>query len=127
MPLPNDAQLQSVSQTNPAIDATENLVQFAVVGAIGKVMVQLDLQCCPQQPRPAWLAVNGERLDRQLSTDYSISFRSRDGRVANVQDPLQQLVYAFLGNLQANSSERSIALDSIALRIRLYTELLTWL
>ena len=127
VPLPNDAQLQSVSQTNPAIDATENLVQFAVVGAIGKVTVQLDLQCCPQQPRPAWLAVNGERLDRQLSADYSISFRSRDGRVVNVQDPLQQLVYAFLGNLQANSSERSIALDSIALRIRLYTELLTWL
>ncbi|MGK0156524.1 MAG: hypothetical protein ACI9SE_003493 [Neolewinella sp.] len=128
LPLPADAELRSVVQSNAAPGARDNLVRFEVASGIGNVAVELHLECCPQQPRPAWFAVNGVRIDRQLGENYAISFASEDGRAVNVQDPLDQLVYGFLANLhKPNSSERTNALDTIALRIRLYASLLAQL
>ncbi|MFT4513057.1 MAG: putative dehydrogenase [Planctomycetota bacterium] len=127
VPLPADAVLSSVVQSNTAPDATENVVRFEVAGGIGNVVVELHLQCCPQQPRPAWFAVNGVRIDRQLGENYAISFASEDGRTVNCQDPLDLLVYDFLTNLRANPSERNNALDAIALRIRFYAGVLAQL
>jgi hypothetical protein len=128
VPLPADAELRNVVQSNAAPDARDNLVRFEVASGIGSVAVELHLECCPRQPRPAWFAVNGVRIDRQLGENYAISFASEDGRAVNVQDPLDQLVYGFLANLHnANSSERTNALDTIALRIRLYASLLAQL
>ncbi len=124
VPLPADAALRSVVQSNSAPDASANVVRFEVVGGTGNVAVALHLQCCPQQPRPAWFAVNGARVDRQLGENYAISFASEDGRSVNVQDPLHLLVYDFLANLRANQRERTNALDRIALRIRLYAGVL---
>ena len=127
VPLPAHAELRSVRQSNPAADARDNVVHFEVLGGIDPVAVELHLQCCPQQPRPAWFAVNGVRFERQLGPDYAISFATEDGRVVNVQDPLDRLVYGFVENLKVKPSERTIALDAIALRIRLYTGVLAQL
>jgi predicted dehydrogenase len=127
VPLPADAELRSVVQSDASPTARKNVVRFEVVGGIGNIAVELHLECCPQQPRPAWLAVNGVRIDRQLGEDYAISFASADGRVVKVQDPLELLVYGFLANLRAKPSERTNALDAIALRIRFYASVLAQL
>lgn len=127
VPLPADAELRSVVQSDASPDARKNVVRFDVVGGIGNIAVELHLECCPRQPRPAWLAVNGVRIDRQLGEDYAISFASADGRVVKVQDPLELLVYGFLANLRAKPSERTNALDAIALRIRFYASVLAQL
>jgi len=125
VPLPQDARVVDVRETDGGDAATENVVRFSVLGGTEDVAVALHLQCCPQQPRPAWFAVDGERLDRELGEDYAISFRSADGRAVNVQDPLDALVYGFVANLKANHRERTDALaDAIALRIRLYAGVL---
>ncbi len=127
VPLPADAELRSVVQSDASPTARKNVVRFEVVGGIGNIAVELHLECCPQQPRPAWLAVNGVRIDRQLGEDYAISFASEDGRVVKVQDPLGLLVYDFLANLRAKPSERINAFDAIALRIRFYASVLAQL
>lgn len=130
VPLPAHAQVQSVVQSDASPAAENNVVRFEVTGGTDNVAVELHLQCCPQQPRPAWYAVNGRRLDRQLGTNYEISFRSEDGRVANVQDPLSLLVYGFVANLKRIQLERPHALDAldaIELRLRLYAGVLNCL
>lgn len=128
VPLPDDARVVDVAQSDGGDAAVANVVRFAVVGGIDDVAVELLLQCCPQQPRPAWFAVDGVRLDRELGADYAISFRSGDGRLVNVQDPLDALVYGFVANLKANHRERTDALAAaIALRIRLYAGVLAGL
>jgi hypothetical protein len=130
VPLPAHAQVQSVVQSDASPAAENNVVRFEVTGGTDNVAVELHLQCCPQQPRPAWYAVNGRRLDRQLGTNYEISFRSEDGRVANVQDPLSMLVYGFVANLKRIQLERPHALhalDAIELRLRLYAGVLNCL
>lgn len=123
VPLSPSASLESVVQSDAGPEATENVVRFRVVDGTDDVEVELRLQCCPQQPRPAWFAVNGVRFDRELGENYAISFAT-DDRSVNVGDPLDLLVYDFLANLKANPSERTNALDAIALRIRLYAGVL---
>lgn len=124
VPLPINAELRSVVQSNPAADATENVVRMEVAFGIESVAVELHLQCCSQQPRPAWFAVNGVRLDRRLGADYAISFVDEQGRAVNVQDPLGSLVYDFVRKLKDKPIERTHALDAIAVRIRLYRAVL---
>lgn len=126
-----DAEVQNVTQSDASADAQSNTVRFDVVGGTENVAVALHLQCCPQQPRPAWFAIDGHRVDRKLGENYAISFVSEDGRTANVQDPLAQLVYGFVANLKANhrarkatQSERTDALDAIAVRLRLYRDVI---
>ena len=57
--------------------------------------MELQLRRCPEQPRPAWIAVNEQRIDRRIGSDYAQSFAAPDGRAMNVRDPLHQLVYRF--------------------------------
>ena len=120
-PLPADARVEDISQSDGGADARANVVRFRVVGGTEDVAVTLHLRCCPEQPRPAWFAIDDVRLDRRLGADYAISFARADGRVANIEDPLQRLVYGFSRNLQATNRESLRAnADVIALRIRLY-------
>ena len=121
VPLPPDATVEDIAQSDGSAHATDNTVRFRVVGGTDDVSVELLLKCCPEQPRPAWFAIDGMRFDRRISADYAIAFATDDGRVANVQDPLDRLVYGFVTNLQATNREpfRAIA-DVVHLRIRLY-------
>lgn len=120
-PLSADARVEDIAQSDAGAAAEQNVVRFRVVGGTDDVAVTLHLKCCPEQPRPAWFAIDGARLDRRLGAGYAISFAAADGRVANIEDPLQRLVYGFTRNLQETNREsfRAIA-DVIALRIRLY-------
>ncbi|MEC7726816.1 MAG: Gfo/Idh/MocA family oxidoreductase [Planctomycetota bacterium] len=123
--LPGDARACAVTQTDPDADAVENVVRFQVVGGAAPVDVELHLRCCPEQPRPAWYAVDGARLDREIGDGYAISFRSAAGALADVEDPLAALVYGVLADLKTNNRERIHALaDAVALRLRLYAGVL---
>lgn len=120
-----DAPPADVRQTDGGPAAARNIVQFRLIGGRGPIDVALHLEHCPQQPRPAWLAVDGARIDRRLGPDYAISFVAADGRTANVQDPLRQLVYGFAANLPRTNRERITALaDAVAVRLRLYAGVL---
>jgi len=127
VPLPVDAKLKAVVESEPGPAAEHNVVRFEVTGGTENVAVALHLQCCPQQPRPAWYEVNGMRVDRQLGPNYEISFAANDGRVVNVEDPLAKLVYGFVANLKRTPLERTYAFDAIELRLRLYSGILNGL
>jgi predicted dehydrogenase len=59
---------------------------------------ELHLQVCPQPPRPAWLAVDGVRMDRQIGPDHAIAFAAA-ARTLAIADPMDQLVAAFAAAL----------------------------
>ncbi len=112
------AGVRAVRQTDPGPMALANGLAFEVVGATGPVAVELRLKNCPQQPRPAWLAVNGCRIDRQIGAGYAQSFVA-DNKSVPTPDPLHSLVYRFVSLLQTTDLERTRAIaDSLAVRIR---------
>jgi predicted dehydrogenase len=62
----------------------------------------LHLETCPQRPRTAWYAINGDRADREVElADYQQFFRSNDRRIP-LPDPLGQLVGRFLADVADN-------------------------
>ncbi|HEX5054106.1 MAG TPA: Gfo/Idh/MocA family oxidoreductase [Planctomycetota bacterium] len=123
--LDGHAPVTRVQQSESAALAEHNDVRFELAATTGPIAVHLHLRRCPEPPRPAWLAVNGARVDRRIGADYAQSFVAADGREAKVRDPLQQLVYRFVALTQAKDLERTSALASFAaLRLRLYTDIL---
>lgn len=125
VPLPPEARVRDVSREDGRDDATRDVVRFRVVSGARGVDVALHLEVCPEQPRPAWFAVDGVRLDRQIGADYEISFRAADGRTAKVEDPLAALVYGLLDDLSRDDRARTESLaDALALRLRLYAGVL---
>ncbi|MFN7589409.1 MAG: Gfo/Idh/MocA family oxidoreductase [Planctomycetota bacterium] len=125
VPLPPDVPLLDVSQSDAGPAATHNVVRFAVRGPAGRVDVSLHLTQCPAQPRPAWIDVDGARIDRQLGPNYDQSFVRPDGQGEPVEDPLHQLVYGFFTDLRAGTRDRTEAhADAILLRLHLYADLL---
>ncbi|MEO6597287.1 MAG: Gfo/Idh/MocA family oxidoreductase [Planctomycetota bacterium] len=119
------APVAAVRQSHAAALAEENSLSFELAAATGPIAVHLHLRRCREQPRPAWIEVNGVRMDRQIGADYALSFAAADGRQAKVRDPLHQLVYRFIALLQAKDIERTAALvASAALRLRLYSDIL---
>ena len=85
----------------------------------------LYLARCATQPRPAWVAVNGKRVERRIdSRDYSISFWA-GGRSHSLEDPLAALVRVFVQLLREPSLDRARAESSaIRERARLYRTIL---
>ncbi|HEX6812810.1 MAG TPA: Gfo/Idh/MocA family oxidoreductase [Planctomycetota bacterium] len=124
-PLDPQCEVRNLRQSNRARDAEANAVTFDLRGATATIAVELHLRRCPEQPRPAWIAVDGQRMDRRIGPDYAQSFVAPDGRAMNVRDPLHQLVYRFASHLEANDRERTTAIAaSTALRLRLYADIL---
>lgn len=120
-----DTVVSDVRTTDPGPQAERNVVSFSLAGTAGAVAVELHLEHCPQQPRPAWIAVDGLRIDRRIGAGYVQSFVTPDGRARNVGDPLHELVYRFALNLQAKPRERTAAFDpSLDVRLRLYAAIL---
>ena len=85
------------------------------------VRSSLYLRQCAVQPRPAWVAVNGERVERRIRPqDYSISFTG-GGRTIGIEDPLTALVRQFVVLLREPDLDRARAEASlIRERARLY-------
>lgn len=125
VPLPADAMPRDVRQSDGRAEAMANDVTFTLAGTAGPVEVALHLQVCATQPRPAWLAVDGCRIDRQLGPDYAIAFAAGDGRVVPVRDPLYQLVEHCVAAVRTPvASTLAASAAAIGLRLRLYAEVL---
>lgn len=123
--LPADALPTNVRQSDPSPSATANVVAFSVPARGRAVEVELRLQVCPTQPRPAWLAIDGLRIDRRIDPGYRIAFVAPDGRAVAAEDPLWRLVYGLRPLLPRAPRERTDAFaDAVALRIRLYAAVL---
>lgn len=125
VPLPAAIRAEQVRQDDPSPTATRNVVWFVVRGPAGATEVRLELTHSPEQPRPAWLDVDGARIDRRIGPNYTQSFVRPDGRAEPVQDPLRQLVYGFFTDFHAGNRDRTEAhADAILLRLRLYADVL---
>jgi hypothetical protein len=123
--VPGPLELRRADLADPQPAATQNLLQLEFDGPAGPVAATLRLAFGPTQPRPAWLAVNGCRMDRRIGENYALSF-TNGACTVSVDDPLAQLVYGFVESLRSPSSDRIREhAQSIALRLRLYGEVLT--
>ena len=85
----------------------------------------LILRHCLEQPRPAWIEVDGARVERQIRLpDYQISLVAGD-RKLSVDDPLAALVYGFSQCVREAACER-VRIESVAIqeRARLYQQII---
>lgn len=77
----------------------------------GVTRATLQLETCPERPRPAWYSIDGARADREVELpDYRQFLVAGDRRVA-LPDPLHQVVREFVQEL-----ESGVGTDGQALR-----------
>lgn len=78
---------------------------------LGSIRATLHLETCPQRPRPAWYAINGARVEREVEmATYQQYFRAEDRRIP-LPDPLGQHVSRFLKSASAGVPTDRAALD----------------
>jgi hypothetical protein len=119
-----DVVVHGVRQADPGQGAERNRVAFRLGGPRGEVAVELHLQRCPEPPRPAWIEVNGRRIDRRIGAGYAISFAA-GGKEVKTPDPLRDLVYRFAALLRDPQREPIAALAASAdARLRLFARIL---
>jgi hypothetical protein len=121
-----DAEVAVVEQSDAGPRAEHNVVQFDLRSRAGGqgVAVALHLDRCPEPPRPAWLEVDGCRIDRRIGAGYAISFTDGKHEV-KMPDPLRQLVYRFAALLTRPSRDRTTALANLVdARLRLFADVL---
>ena len=70
------------------------MLSFRLAGAERTIEGVLHLKICEVPPRPAWLAINGCRMDRQIRNGYAWVFSAR-GREIALPDPIKELVKSF--------------------------------
>ena len=106
-------------------DAAELTLRMEFTAGARQVAGSLHLQHCPSPPRPAWISVNGCRMDRRIQLpDYRQTFHAAD-RVTPVDDPLGLLVYGFLQLIREPDVERTReTIRTIGERAGLYGEIL---
>lgn len=109
------------STTSSAAAACD--VEFDVVSATGAVGARLELVRCEQQPRPAWIEIDGARADREVRmSDYAMSLVAGT-RSVPIDDPLGSLVYGFATAIREPDVERNRAeASAIQHRARLWRE-----
>jgi Oxidoreductase family, NAD-binding Rossmann fold len=90
----SSAVVSDVSLADPSYKETRNLLRFRLVGRNKTVDGLLHLEICATVPRPAWLAINGCRMDRRVGQGYSIVFAANGVAVA-IADPTRELVKHF--------------------------------
>jgi hypothetical protein len=92
-PVDSSAVAREVSIADPYYKERHNLVRFDLA-APGKTVEGLLHLEIGTEPRPAWLAINGRRIDRQIREGYSIVF-SANGREVTIADPTKEVVKRF--------------------------------
>jgi hypothetical protein len=113
-PLDSTAVVSEVSVADPSFEERHNLLRFQLVGPGKTVEGLVHLQICGVSPRPAWLAINGCRMDRQIRQGYSIAFSANDTEVV-IADPMKEVVKRFARLVR---SRDSILMDDDRDRIR---------
>ncbi|MEY3161238.1 MAG: hypothetical protein RIT25_1229, partial [Planctomycetota bacterium] len=69
-------------------------LRLTLASGASRLHCALELVPCPAQPRPAWVEVDGCRMEREIGPGYAIQFRAGD-RVVSAPDPMRELVYRF--------------------------------
>ncbi|MFM1873107.1 MAG: Oxidoreductase family, NAD-binding Rossmann fold [Planctomycetota bacterium] len=94
-PLVAGAAPSHIEQSDGSAQAERNTLRFLLPTAHGSVRVELHLTHSPSQPRPAWIDVDGCRIDRRIGAGYALSFVAAGAEVA-VRDPMFVLVERFV-------------------------------
>lgn len=113
-------ELREATLTDPSPHATRNLLRLHLQGGSCDLTAELHVGHCPDPPRPAWLQVDGRRMDRRIGAEYAFTFHG-NGREVPVADPTPRLVAAFL-DLVRSKDPALIArhIDEVRQRLRLY-------
>jgi len=79
----------------------ELTVDFDYRHALGVTRVTARFVTCPEQPRPAWYAINGRRAERKidLTAGYAMTLAGMHDEVP-LPDPLPMLVRQFVGEVR---------------------------
>lgn len=119
-----DTVAGNVSLDRPSLSAP-NVVRVHLRGPRLDLQSALHLDPCPNPPRPAWLEIDGARIERHVGPGYTFSF-SGNGRTVGGADPMQQLVSRF-AELVRGQSPPCIAAEGEAVRqrLRLYHDILS--
>jgi len=89
-----DAIATDVRIDDPTFERTRNVLRFRLAGSSRTVEGAFYLEICEAPPRPAWLAIDGLRIDRQVGKGHSMAF-SADGKEVTIDDPMKQLIARF--------------------------------
>jgi len=110
------------STSDPAAERLE--VSFRHPGGERGVAVRIELEACPEQPRPARYEFNGAPADRQVRMeDYALTFRHA-GRSVPVPDPTSALVAAFLEAVRGGSAcDQPVSGPAVSWRARALAEI----
>lgn len=122
-------ELRSCTIDTRAAAATSSRLELHFRHPGGELLARLFLVQCPTQPRPAWFALDGRRVDRRIGDGYAISFVG-NGAEAAVSDPMYALVEQFLAAATAKRANPRFqanegGVDAVAVRLRLYAEVLS--
>lgn len=96
-------------------------VRFRVVGQALPLSVNVSLGRVPQPPRPAAYGFDGHLAHRVIEPEtYSMRFEAVDRPSVPVPDPMNQLISAFLGEVEAGTTRPD---PRIPIRMRMLEEL----
>jgi len=89
-----DAVATDVHLDDTSFERMRNVLRFRLAGPSRTVEGAFYLEIREAPPRPAWLAIDGLRMDRQVGEGHSIAF-SANGKEATIDDPMKQLIARF--------------------------------
>ena len=119
----DETEVARVSTRAP--DAGRMVLELEIAGPFPAVRGRLELEHCAHQPWPAWIEIDGARMDRGLRLpEYAFSFTGGD-REVETNDPRKSLVYGFGDLLRGRDLDRLTSeRTSIHRRARLYQAIL---
>jgi hypothetical protein len=123
-PINSGAVVTEVCVSDPTYTKAENLLQFRLMGEVTSIEGLLHMKVCPSPPRPAWLSINGCRMDRHVQPGYAIAF-SGNSREVTIEDPTRKLVRHFARLVRSRDcSLLDHDRDQIAQRLEWYRQIL---
>ena len=120
-----DTTVSSVSLDRPSLLSTPNVLRLHLQGPDVDLHLALHLDLCLTAPRPAWLEIDGARMDRRICSDQGFFFAG-NGHETPVADPMQRLVSRFVECVRMPDPARIAAEgDAVCQRFRLYRDILS--
>ena len=123
-PFDSNAVVSEAGVADPSYKARHNILRFQLAGPGKTVEGLLHLEICEAPPGPAWLAINGCRIDRHVRQGYSIAF-SANGTDVAIEDPMKQVVKRFTLLVRSRDSAlMDCDRDRIRQRLKWYRQIL---